>query len=680
MKKIKQLCMIICVIEIVFMAGPQYVNAGASYDARTMTSDGQLLNSQLPYIPGKTITSIGDETLNGASDIICDVKNRLLYIADTNNKRILVSDYEGNFVRIIGEGILSMPQGICLGNKSGNLFVADRKEEKVYQFTPDGELLKEYTAPTEPLFGKNSKFQPMKVATDIADNLYIISNGNTNGIIQMDTDGNFLGYFGANKTQTSLWDIIRRQLYSKEQLADMIRNMPKTPSNLASDTNGLIYTITAGVTNGEGFRKLNMAGSTIFSNYTDPMSSDITVSAGGTIYSVSKDGFILEYTREGYLLFIFGGTDDGTSRTGLFTNLAGIAADEDENLYVIDGSENIIQIFNPSEFKKSLIPALDLYFNGHFERSKEPWQEVLKENRTFQYAYVGLGEAEFKLGNYKEAMKAYYNGSNYEGYSAAFWEVRNEWLNKYIMYCIFAIVMFFIFKKIIKVTNKRYGYLNKPKAAAKYFFDFKLCRELKYIKYFIKHPFDAYYGIRFQGKTSVLSATIIYLTAFMLFIINKYYCGFIFKTVPENYYNLLFDIALVGGVGFFLIICNYLVSTIRDGEGSFKVVYMSVAYSLMPYVFIKPILFIFTHILTYNEQIILNIGGTVTAIWFAALIFIMISEIHRYEISGVIKNILITFAAALVMGIILFIIYLMFNQLNDFTYSFTKEVLYRVGY
>jgi sugar lactone lactonase YvrE len=673
---------VVCIAIMLVMMIPSTVQAStkSTYYAKTMSPNG-LVDSQLPYLPDYTITKVGEERLKNPQDIVTDTKNRHLYIADTDNKRIVVSDYEGNFIRIIGEGVLQSPQGICLGLESNSLYVADRVAEKVFKFSTEGELLQEYAIPKEPLFGKNSKFQPIKVAVDIAENIYIVSNGNTNGIIQLSNDGYFLGYFGANKTKTTLLDVMRKKFYSKEQLAKEIKNHPKTPTNLGSDTNGLIYTITQGESNNNnGLKKLNMAGSIIFNNYVDPIATDVTISNNGSIYVISQDGFIIEYAKDGGMLFVFGGKDDGTSRVGLFTNATGITFDENEKLYVLDSSKNEIQVFKPSDFKMTFIPAFDLYYNGHYAESREPWMQVLGQNRVFQYAYRGLGEAEFKLGNYDAAMEAYYQGGYKTGYSDSFWQIRNQWLNHNIITCAFILLLIFVFNKIFRFTKKKYGYFHKVDEVIERIGSIKLCRELRYLGAFIKHPIDSYYGIRFQHKTSLLSATILYFISFIIYIVNKYFAGYIFKEAEEGYFNVMFDLFSVGGLVLFLVICNYLVSTIREGEGSLKVVYMSVAYTFMPYIIIKPILFVLTHVLTLNEMVILDIGNSVINIWTFILIFLMITEIHNYSFSGAVKNILITLVTALVMAIIIFIIYLMFNQLVDFVYSLVKEVMYRAGY
>jgi len=675
----KIIVFVLCVVVLLPTLLTQNVYGTAStFRALTITERGEWVESQLPFVLGRRIYTIGDERFSGARDIYADTANNLLYIADTNNGRILVSDYYGNLVRIIGEGILQSPQGVTVGNRSGDIFVADHRAERVFRFTPYGDLVFEFTIPTEPLFGANARFQPIKVATDIADNVYIVSAGNPNGIIQMTENGEFLGYFGANLTHTSIMDIIRRRIYTEAQMARRLRNVPNTPTNLVSNADGLIFTITAGETADTGLRKLNMGGSPIFYSEMHMAAAAVAVSDHtGSVYVATRDGLVYMYTSEGYVLFAFGGSEMGTSRIGLFNDVSGITVNQYEHIFLIDGSENVIQVFYPSEFMEALMPALGLFHNGHFAQSRGPWAEVLRMNRTFQFAYNGLGQAEFALGNFHAAMDAFYLGDNQEGFSDAFWEVRNAWLNRYVIHAVFAIVGFFLLIRIIKRTHKRFGYLDKPLTYLRRFADIKLVREIRYMGYFVKHPVDGFYGIRFEGKTSVLSATLIYLLAFSVYIISRYFSGFIFLTVARNEFNLLFDIALVGGVTLFLVVCNYLVSTIRDGEGSFKVVYMSVAYALMPFILFEPIRFALTHVLTMNEAVILAICRAVAFIWVSALLVIMIGEVHRYEASGVVKNILITVSAAVVMGLVGFVIFLMSNQLFDFAYSIVQEVLYR---
>ena len=64
--------------------------------------------------------------------------------------------------------------------------------------------------PGTALYGQKNAFRPLKIAVDEAGGMYVISKGNTNGIAQFSADGAFLGYFGANSTEISLEEKIKR--------------------------------------------------------------------------------------------------------------------------------------------------------------------------------------------------------------------------------------------------------------------------------------------------------------------------------------------------------------------------------------------------------------------------------------------------------------------------------------
>lgn len=111
----------------------------------------------------------------------------------------------------------------------------------------------------------------------------------------------------------------------------------------------------------------------------------------------------------------------------------------------------------------------------------------------------------------------------------------------------------------------------------------------------------AFYGIKHEGKVSVLTAGLMYIVIFVIYIVNKYYCGFLFKEIPDGQYDIVGDIVKVLGVMLLFVICNNLVCSIRDGEATLKQNYCSFAYCFMPYIFLKPIAFVLSHVLTYNE-------------------------------------------------------------------------------
>lgn len=689
LKSIKIRKLVLTFLLLIALSAGFVADASSPYKAYTTAgvSGNEFVGSQLPFLPAYTISKFGDLELNDPQDIYVDREKSLLYIADKGNARVIVSDLEGNLVRTIGEGLLKEPWGVTVG-KSGSVYVADKTAGEgqtanvqngcVFKFAEDGTLLHRYERPTEPLYGEGIAYKPVKVETDIAENLYVICDGNYNGMVQLSNSGSFLGYFGANKTSSTFADLLRKTFYSEEQLAQYAKKQPKTPSNVSTDKDGLAYTITKGLEQ-DGLKKLNMAGSNLLEHgYADTTAQDVTVGNHGNIYIVSAEGYIFEYSNDGYLLFIFGGRDDANAREGLFENATGIAADQNENLYVLDSKLKLVQVFTPTEFQNNVYTAFDLYSDGHYADSKEPWETVLKSNRTFAFAYRGLGEAEFMLNNFDEALENYKLGGDHAGYSDAFWEIRNTWLKSNIIYVLLILLAVWLVTFIVKKTNRKFGYLAPVQGQVERFKNLKLIRELRFISRFVKNPADGYYGIRFEHKTSVLSATIYYLLFFVIYVVQKYFSGFIFN-YSSGYYNLPFDFTLVFVIIMFVVICNYLVSTIRDGEGSFKVVYMSLAYSLMPFLLLRPLVFVLTHVLTLNESFLIYLVNTVAILWFVVLLIDMLKEIHNYTFKQVFLNIFLTFFTMFIMVLVLFVIFLMLNQLLDFGVSIWGEVVYRFG-
>lgn len=151
----------------------------------------------------------------------------------------------------------------------------------------------------------------------------------------------------------------------------------------------------------------------------------------GNVYLCSKDGYILEFTREGELLFVFGGLDDGSQRNGLFASTSAIAADGG-NLYVLDDSKNVIQMFDPTVFAQTVHEGLYLYQQGKYQQSEALWREVAQMDSMFLYANKGLGAAYYKQDKFVKAMESYRLALDREGYSDAFVELRNRWVRENI--------------------------------------------------------------------------------------------------------------------------------------------------------------------------------------------------------------------------------------------------------
>jgi tetratricopeptide (TPR) repeat protein len=665
---------------IVLVTGASTVSAETPYKTYTEDGYGRIQETQTAYLAYETLVKFGESFFENPNDMYV-TEDGEIYVADTGNARIVVGDLDSEEIKVIGEGVLTTPMGVFV-TENKDVYVADRDAESIFVFNKDGELIQTYGKPDSPLYGDSLSFLPIKITVNDAGIMYVICESNTNGIVEIaPTDGGtFLGYFGTNYASTSLQTIIYRAILTDEQRAKMVSNIPSTPTNLAIDLKGLIYTVTRGDED-LTLKRLNIAGNNLIDG-TDYVDYPTAVAAGNhdNVYVADQQGFIYEYSNDGELLFVFGGKDDGTQRIGLSTMLSSIQIDTEDRIYVLDSDKAQIQVYEPTEFTNLLHNALYLYSKGRYTESKEPLSQVLEMNSMFDYANQAMGRAYFQEENYEMALYYAKLAKDYDGYSDAFWEIRNVWLKKNIMTAIGVIVLLYIAFKLIKLLDRKKGILAKPRAFGDRIASNKIINNLLYSRYFMKHPFDGSYGIAREGRASWIAPSIILVIFTAEYVINKYLCGFLQKTIREGRYEIVSDIGTIVIVIFALTVCNYLVCTINDGEGSVKKIYTYFCYSLVPYVTLVPFVFILSHVLTTNEQFLITLLWVVIVAWVLILMVTSMKEVNNYTPGETFKVICLTLFTIVILSLLIFVIYVLWAQVFEFISAFFGEVVYRLGY
>ena len=107
---------------------------------------------------------------------------------------------------------------------------------------------------------------------------------------------------------------------------------------------------------------------------------------------------------------------------------------------------------------------------------------------------------------------------------------------------------------------------------------------LRYSLYVITHPFDGFWDLTHEKRGSLGAANVIIVAALLTNILKLQFSSFLFVKVIWEFTNLL-EIVL-GFLAPIVIGClaNWGLTTLFDGKGTMKDVYMAIGYSLTPYV------------------------------------------------------------------------------------------------
>lgn len=665
----KTILIILILITSALTARP--ASAESPYTTWAMGPGGQLFMTQDAYQPIAEI----DLPINAAEDMVITPEG-YFYIADTGNGQIVkLKNFE--VIETFGNEVLQGPTGLFV-DEDGRMYIADAKSNTVVILDQDGNLINQFGRPPEPLFGKNNQFLPRKIAVDARKNLYIISESSVNGIVQLNTNGNFIGYFGANTATMSFKMIVQRLFLSEEQLNQFIRNVAASPTNIAIDNQSMVYTITAGTSGEKSIRKFTVAGKNIFpDSHGSSTFRDIDISDQGLVIAVDANGQLYEYDSSGTLLFVFGAQDKGNQRMGTLRNPTAISRFED-NIYILDKEKNAIVIYTTTAFAEEVHNGVDLYMEGFYQDAKPYFDDVLDYNGSFIMAYQAIADAHYKERNFDQALQAYKYAEDRSGYSQAFWELRNTVLQEQLSKVILWGIGLWVASAVVTHYERKHKWFDPIRNWFTGLQKYKLVDDLVFMFRFIKKPADSFYYIKKDLRGSLLFAVILYIWVIVMRVLSLYLTGFIF-----NPYTDPADIPVANEIIYTLVLfilwnaSNYLISTISDGEGRVKDVVIGSAYSLFPYALFALPIALLSRVLTFNEIFIYSMMTNLMWAWVGIMLFVMVMEIHNYRFKETVKIVLLTLFTMALFVLVGYILYVLFGQLFDFISAILQEVRLR---
>jgi DNA-binding beta-propeller fold protein YncE len=192
-------------------------------------------------------------------------ENRL-YVCDSGNNRIILLDvndsYEYTVLSIVSsvlidgeESSLNYPMDL-FESPDGFIYIADTNNHRVLKLDRLWNYVSSVTKPDDESIGESFEFLPVKIIVDLANRLYVQARNVNKGLMEFDSRGVFSGYMGANKVYVSIIDYAWKFISTQAQKERMDLFVPTEYSNICLDKYGFIY-----VTNSVGYtdpvRRLN---------------------------------------------------------------------------------------------------------------------------------------------------------------------------------------------------------------------------------------------------------------------------------------------------------------------------------------------------------------------------------------------------------------------------------------
>jgi len=566
--------------------------------------------------------------------------------------------------------LLKLPMEITaiVFDKMDNLYILDKRENKLQLYSSKGVLIRETKADAD------------TIAVDPWDNLYTITKGRF--VTKLNPKGRIITKFELEVGKTSYEYIsYRRTLYVDER--------------------GYLYIVNAGTGDASVFSPDGeFVGSLIRSDYGSSdlnMVSFISIDPMGNIYIVGNIpqitssrfspiiSVIKEINYQGYEIMKFGPLVNA--------RISSITVDKLGNLFVLDSaSGNVykydkrgslvtsffvgnsascigvrtdgylaigydngeVKLFHPSKLMVTIDKANQALLDGDYDKAIYFWNEALRLNNYMKFIHSGLGETYLSMKEYSKALREFKLAEDKARYSNTVILYRKELFYRHIVLwgilglVILSIVFFFwnkfsyIFKNIIGKTLYR--------------------------------PIEA---LESSKKKSLIFTAIIILAIAFIDALNRKYTNYIFQPNIEGINYIFFRrLLMFSGLWFVSGTAFYGVGEVFDGLGTWKECMITTVMCVIPYLLISFPVAILSNLLTFQEKVYYGYIQRGLILWGIGL-FLMNVRVTQQLGAGKTLIIFILTGIAIIVAIA---IVLFLQGVNLELWSFIKEVYLEIWY
>ena len=204
-------------------------------------------------------------------------------------------------------------------------------------------------------------------------------------------------------------------------------------------------------------------------------------------------------------------------------------------------------------------------------------------------------------------------------------------------------------------------------------------QSLRYALYVITHPFDGFWDLIHEKKGSIAAANTFLIMFLLIRVLKLIATNFQFISAPIQHINVFEEMGSLLLPFIVLCVANWAMTTLFEGKGRFKDIYMGMCYALVPYILIQLPMILVSNMLTYEEGSFYSVLLAFSVIWCVFLVFVGLMEIHDYGPGKTFIFLIVTVVGACV---ILFLMLVFFSLLSDalaFFVSFYREIVFRLN-
>ena len=202
---------------------------------------------------------------------------------------------------------------------------------------------------------------------------------------------------------------------------------------------------------------------------------------------------------------------------------------------------------------------------------------------------------------------------------------------------------------------------------------------MKYGLHVITHPFDGFWDLIHEKRGTIAAANTFLILFLITRVLKLLLTSFQFISAPIQYINVFQEMGSLALPFIILCLANWAMTTLFDGKGRFKDIYMAMCYALIPYILIQIPMIVVSNMLTYEEGSFYTVLLSFSVIWCVFLVFVGLMEVHDYGPGKTFIFLIVTIFGA---AVIIFLLLVFFSLLGDalsYFISMYREIVFRLN-
>jgi hypothetical protein len=274
--------------------------------------------------------------------------------------------------------------------------------------------------------------------------------------------------------------------------------------------------------------------------------------------------------------------------------------------------------------------------------------------------------------DYVNSLSYFESAYDTTNWSNSYKEIRKEWMSNYFLLLVVIIVglivgVLFFFKWMAKI-NSKVAVSGKKRTFG---------QQIAYGFHVILHPFDGFWDLKHEKRGSVGGAIFFIVLAIGTFYYQAIGQGYLLDPYPslasiwEQVLGVLVPLML-------FVVANWCLTTLFEGEGSFKDIFIACGYSLLPIPLLIIPTTIYSNFCITTEVEIIGFISTAAFLWLGLLVFFGTMVTHDYSMG---KNVITVLGTIVGMVFIMFLAVLfttLVGKIVGLVTNLVTEIQYRL--